>query len=406
MTKLLCDYNKNQQNDGKTKTVDIDGVEYNVSKSNSIKFDYTTQFYKDYVIGNDRFYTLLINNYINKFISIADKVPYFLRNDDPQYWCKINNDKCIQSCRWFDPACQKRFIKKYSYLPFRSLYILPQLVSLIRSFNREWELDNLIRGVLYAINSSFSRENSSQLKALHKIDHNEPIAALLDRNKIHIIQSLFGKLNFSDIENEVRSSLGLTENKEDTFENLNSVIVKIYNFMLDNKTTFTAENPEKLAILTDFLDNHFRSFAIDRDYTGSDFTIESDADFTEYVTKISSYILQIDNMLMRFPNDLKNLDSMVSGLLKKIREAKRAMGKVGGQQVINPRETLLVAESVLHKRIAVDDELYKFYQENNRTKYVNSVLFWKFVIAMFYVSEIFLHLDENHAIQKMNFNEI
>ena len=53
----------------------VDAVEYNSVNAESIKLDYTTKFYKDYVIGNDGFYSIIIQGYINKFINIADKIP-------------------------------------------------------------------------------------------------------------------------------------------------------------------------------------------------------------------------------------------------------------------------------------------------------------------------------------------
>lgn len=72
METLLNDYQK------RTDVVtipDVNAVEYNAVTADSIKLDYTTQFYKDYVIGNDRFYSLIVNGYVNKFISIADRIP-------------------------------------------------------------------------------------------------------------------------------------------------------------------------------------------------------------------------------------------------------------------------------------------------------------------------------------------
>ena len=320
-------------------------------------------------------------------------------------WCKVNNDKCIQSCRFFDPLCNKRFIKNYSYFPFKSVYVLPQLISLMRSHNREWELDNLIRGVMYAISSSFGTD-SRKLKSLYTLNHNEPIGALIDKNRLHIVKSFFGSMAMSDIENEIRTSLGLNENVQDSFENLHATILKIYNFIEGNKTAFVSKDETKAEIIDDFLTEYLGRLIYDNDYTATDFSVGTAEDYTAYLLKIGDRILFIDNMLMKFPNDLKNLDNMVGNILKMIRQARKDLGRAGKSPVVDARETLLTSESVLHKRIAADDALYEFYRENNKTKYVNSVLFWKFSIAIFYVSEMVLHLSEDHPIQKLNFNSI
>lgn len=81
METLLKDYKKQAES---ATVIDVDAIEYNVVTTDTIKLDYTTKFYKDYVIGNDGFYAILANGYLNKFFGLAQSMPYIINNDDPQ----------------------------------------------------------------------------------------------------------------------------------------------------------------------------------------------------------------------------------------------------------------------------------------------------------------------------------
>lgn len=378
MDSILVDYHKSKAGN-KNMLVDIEAVEYSNINPDEVNIDYTSQFYKDYVIGNEAFYNLLVNSYMNKFLALSEDAPFLIKTDSPQYWCKINNNQCIQSCRMFDPHCLKRYLKSYSYFPFKSLYVLPQLLSLVRSRRREWDIDNVFRGIMYAVSITFGK--TENLKAYTNLFHNDPVAPLIEKNKINMVKSFFGTLNFNEIENEVRTALGLSENKEDSVENLQSILIKIYTFIETNKKAFVRDDT-RLAIVNNFLDVEVRNFLFNYDCTitgvkGKDIVIQNQVDFSSYIGTIISEILMIENMLMKFPNDMQNIDSMANGLLKSLRNAKVDLAKAGGVTVINPRETLLSSTDTLFKRIAVDDSLYSFYKQNNRTKLVNNILFWK-----------------------------
>lgn len=389
---------------GKNKVIEVDAVEYAAINTDSIKMDYTTQFYKDYIIGSEGFYSLVVNGYVHKLMNIADHVPYFLRNDDPVFWCKINNDRCIQSCRYFDPECNKRYTKSFSYMPFRSIYVLPQLISLMKSYNREMELDMMIRAFLYSIASSFGEKGN--LKNYYTLDHNTPIMALMDRNRSFIIKTLFSNTDFNQVENDVRAAVGLTDTTVDTFENLYGMLMKMYTFVGTNKEAFLKDE-DRLNTFKQFVDGDLKTFLIDQTYNSANLVIETPSDFTEYIQGMAKEITNLDNMLMKFPNDLNNLDSLVSGLIKMMRDSNQQMAKLaGGKLPPNPRETLLTSESNLFRRIAADSNLYDFYRQNNRTKLVNSVLFWKWTLAWSFFSGMVLRFGEDHAIQTMTFNEV
>ncbi len=84
--KILREYNDQRASAvGRNRVIEVDAVEYAAINTESIKMDYTVQFYKDYIIGNEGFYSLIVNNYMHKLINITNHVPYFLQNDDPIY---------------------------------------------------------------------------------------------------------------------------------------------------------------------------------------------------------------------------------------------------------------------------------------------------------------------------------
>lgn len=403
LDKILQEY-KNQKiaDSGKNKLIEVDAIEYSEINAESIKMDYTTQFYKDYIIGNEGFYSILVNSYVHKLINIVDHVPYFLRNDDPVFWCRLNNDKCIQSCRYFDPSCTKRYTKSFSYMPFRAIYVLPQLISLMKSYDREMELDMLIRGVLYSIASSFGEKGN--LRSYYTLDHNTPIMALMDKNRSFVVKSLFNNVDFKDVENNVRASIGLTESKIDTYESVYDTLIKIYTFVDTNKGAFLKDE-DRVKIFNRFLTDDVKPFIYDQ--THIELNILTPNDFTEYIMSISNEVIGLDKMLMKFPNDMNNLSSVVNNLLKMMKSTKQNLAKMsGGKMPHDPRETLLTSESSLFRRIAVDNNLYDFYRQNNKTKLVNSVLFWKWTLAYSFFSGMVLRLDDNHDIQKMDFNEV
>jgi hypothetical protein len=374
MDELLEEY-KNSQTSYSTKhaLLEVKAIEYNAINAETLQLDYTTQFYKDYIIGNSGFYNILINGYLNKFLSIANDIPYFLRNTDPIYWCKINNDKCIQSCSYFHNNCTKRHIKNYSYLPFKSIYVLPQLISLIRNYEKENELDVLIRGVLYAISASFGEKSS--LKNYTNMNHNVPISPLMNKNKIHLIKTLFSDVNVNDIDIDLRTAIGLRDSTKDGFAVAYSISSKLCAFIETNTEAFVLDETNN-QIFREYISEHLNKFLQEELYPPLDITCGED--FTNYLTKLSTELVNIDNMLMNFPNDMKNIDKMASDMLKMMRSTKETLAKMGGGRTpIDPRETLLSSESLLFRRIAVDNNLYTFYRENNKTKLINSILFWK-----------------------------
>lgn len=251
----------------------------------------------------------------------------------------------------------------------------------MKSKNREIDVDNLIRGVLYSISASFG--DRSNLKSFHKFNHNDSIQNLIDKNKFVVTESLFPSLDIKTVENNIRESLGLSEMKEESIVNLIDILRKIYTFIDTNKMTFTLGNIDKLEIINDVLENHIKKAIIDYDYTSNRIVISNEQDFSDFVSSVGKNILFLDNMLMKFPNDILGIDSMISNALKDIRASKTEMAK-HGQVFIDPRETLLTSESILFKRIAVDENLYAYYKENNRTKLINNILFWKWSIALSY----------------------
>jgi hypothetical protein len=381
----------------------VDAIEYNAVSSTNIKYDHTIEFFKDYVIGNDNFYMVLNSGYTNKMINLYLDMPDVIINGDPKYWCKVLNSSCIQSCRNFDPICKSKYIRKYSYFPFKSIYILPQITSLIQSMNKEYEFDVMIRSMIYSIQSSFGEK--SNLKNLYNFNHNGVINPILEKNKVTLIKSLFGDFGFDTIENTLRESLGLTERTERSFENLHEIVLKIREFVETNLDIFLSSDETRHTLFKSFIDIDLNNLLYEYNYP--DLSIFCLDDFTNYIMSISEGILYIDNMLMKFPNDMQSMDTVVNNMLKYIKSSKKDMKKLAGtQSYVDPRETLLTSDTLLFKRIAVDDGLYKFYRDNNRTRLVNNILFWKWTIAYSFFAEMVLKLPEEHDIQKMNFNEI
>ncbi len=249
----------------------------------------------------------------------------------------------------------------------------------MKSYDREMELDVLIRGLLYSIASSFG--DKSSLKNYCSLDHNSSVMALMDRNRSFVIKRLFSNIDFRTLENDIRASLGLSDVTIDTYDNLYDTLMKMYKFIDTNKEAFL-KDPDKLVIFNKFVNEDLSIFLVDQTYDSTNLVIETASDFTQYIMGMSKEIIGLDNMLMKFPNDLNNLDSLVTGLLKMIRGTNQNLAKMsGGKLPPNPRETLLTSESNLFRRIAVDNQLYDFYRENNKTKLVNSVLFWKWTLA-------------------------
>ena len=406
VNKILNEYKETlSTKSAKNKLLEIDAIEYNTISSSDLKIDYTVQFFKDYILGNDNFYIILSNGFMNKFVNIAANSSYFLNNENPTYWCKIINLPCTQGCKFFDIDCKTRYIKKNSYFPFKSIYAIPQILALNKSINKESELDVLVRSFLYSIQSAFGRGDN--LKGFYTFNHNDSIKSLIDKNKLSLFQSLFNNNSFDDIETKLRDSMGLTERNEDSFENINEILFKMYSFIKSNKETFLSSDQTRLDIFTEFVDIQLNNLLCNHQYISDDVSIGGFTDFSDYVTKLSSSIIYINNMLMKFPNDMNAMDTMINNMLKYIKTSKSDMKKLTGSQAfIDPRETLLTSDAVLFKRIAVDDGLYKFYRENNRTRLVNNVLFWKQTIAYSFFAEMVLKLPENHAIQTMDFNDL
>lgn len=402
--KLVKEYNESKdKNSNSKKLIEVNAVEYSEINAVEMNIDYTTQFYKDYIIGNEAFYNVISGTYLSKFVSIAEKMPYFLNNDNPVNWCKINNDKCIQSCKFFDFSCSKRYVKNYSYLPFKSMFVFPQIISLIKSTQRTNEIDNFIRSFLYAFSITFGERTNASI--YYKIDHNNLINPLIDKNRFTLINSLFNKFDFKDVDGEIRTSLGLKENKEDSVDNLYSILVKIYTFVDTNKISFVPDDT-RMEIFSNFLELNVKPLLFDKhDET---LGINSDEDFTTYVLSIADPIISIDNMLMKFPNDMKNMEKIASDMLKMMKNTKATLAKMGassGKTFIDPRETLLTSDNSLFKRIAIDGNLWDFYKTNNKTRLINNILFWKWTLGYSFLAGIFLQLPENHDIQTMNFNE-
>lgn len=361
------------------------------------------QFFKDYVIGNDNFYTILLSSFTNKFVGVLMETPYVIESGDPKYWCKILNTSCTQSCNKFSRLCVSKYIKNYSYFPFKALYVFPQLLSLTKSVNKEYEFDVMIRSLIYSIQSSFGEKTN--LKYLYNFNHNDAIVPMLEKNKMTLIKNLFDGFGFDSIENKLRESLGLTERTENSFDNLHETVMKISKFIETNVDIFLSNDETRHTIFKKFVDVDLNNLLHEYDYP--DLSIFCFDDFSNHIIGITESILYIDNMLMKFPNDMKNMDTVVNNMLKYIKTSKTKMKKLTGSQAyVDPRETLLTSDTMLFKRIAVDDGLYQFYRENNRTRLVNNILFWKWTIAYSFFAEMVLKLPEDHVIQKMDFNDI
>ena len=269
-------------------------------------------------------------------------------------------------------------IKNLSYFPFKSIYVLPQLISFLRTQEKENEMDVLIRSILFSLAVSFGEKSS--VKSHVKIDHNWPIHSIIDKNKMLIVKSLFDDFEFNSVENDIRTSLGLEERKLDSFENAHEILVKIYRFVEANKNAFLMDKT-KIDVFDKFLID-VSSVLLDRRYSSQTLMITSDSDFTGLVESISNEVVHIDTMLMQFPNDMKGMDSLSNNLLKAIQESRKDMQKMaGGKTPIDPRESLIKSDSALFRRIAVDDSLYQFYRQNNKTKLINSISFWKWTIG-------------------------
>lgn len=319
------------------------------------------------------------------------------------------NTKCIQSCSITDIEgnCEYRKIKKLSYVPFKSLYVLPQLIALLESQNKKEQIETNIKALLYSISASFGKREG--IDKIIQINQVAPIFQLSNKNKNYLLESLFKNADFSDIQTTVREAVGISTDTEEDYQSLISTLGRMYEFLSSNKGVFINYDETKLSITTDCIENHIRVFVIDNTYTNKSLDLTNGDDFTLYILSLKNQIIYLDNMLRKFPNDNPSLHTVVSSLLEAISKTKENLKKMGGSQKhiqVDQRESLLGSESVLFKRVAIDTALFVFYKENIRTKLINNIVFWKWAIALFFFNEKIIRLDEDHPIQTMNFNEI
>lgn len=324
----------------------------------------------------------------------------------PSYTCNLNNSQCIQSCRFF-PDCTSRCIKSYGYIPFRAMYILPQLISLKESLDKDSEMDAMIRSILYAL--GLIQGKKEVVSNLVDLNHNSKVIKVSELNRDVILDNIIHSIDISSLGNDIRFRLGIDniQKKKDQSSVLESLIItigKMYSFIVSNMNVYLHD--ERINIIKDFVDNYMSRLFIENNYKSKSLQILSEEEFNIFIMSRSKDFMFLDNLLKKFPNDMPNVDKLASGLLTNLRNAKSQMAKMGGTKIVDPRESLLTSESFLHRRIGVDNALFSFYKENNRTKLVNNVLFWKWSIALYYFADVIMKLDEDHELWKINFNEV
>lgn len=85
LDKILYEYNQFKKKSKDLATIDVNATEYAEVSVETISIDYTTQFYKDYIIGEELFYNIISKGYTCRFISLIENIPTILNNNDPTF---------------------------------------------------------------------------------------------------------------------------------------------------------------------------------------------------------------------------------------------------------------------------------------------------------------------------------
>ena len=309
----------------------------------------------------------------------------------PKIICNKCLSNCSPSCPRFFNSCSYRTIDWNMFIPFSAIYVFLQYLEVMRIYNKEDDIDTMVRSLGYSLSSITGKQNSDILKVGQSAHLQRTEQLVLKRS----VDYVFGNDKIVFDTTKYKMLLGqMEESDESSFISLKTMLHKIYGLLNNNVGVWCNDHNKDVVI--DVVDKF------------KDFIVRNDGDFTDTVIRKSQYIRKLDHMLRYFPHDMDGVEGIAERILTELNRVEKELHKSGGKRIPsgNPKKALLESSSILHKRIAIDDALFVFYRENRKTKKINDILFWKWSIALFYVSEIILELPEDHKIYGINFNDI